>query len=75
MKEIKSSIFFCITLLCMASCMAIIHSCTVSFHNISTNGTPTDISDDDIRIDLHASQKMTAPHLKLTGPAGPKGIN
>jgi len=72
MKEIKSSIFFCITLLCVFSVLAIVHGCTVSFHNIYTNGTPTDIVDDEARIDVQAIPKV--PHLKLTGPAGPQGI-
>lgn len=68
MREIKSSIFFCITLLCVASVVAIIHGCTVSFHNIYTNGTPTDIIDNESSIDVQSMPK--APNLKLTGPRG-----
>lgn len=68
MKEIKSSIFFCITLLCVFSVLAIVNGCTVSFHNIYTNGTPTDIIDDESSIDVQSMPK--APNLKLTGPKG-----
>ncbi len=70
MNAIKSSIFFCITLLCVASFMAVTHACTISLQNISTHGTATDVVDDDLRTDVQTSAKMNIPNLKLTGPIG-----
>jgi|GEM_PF-5205624 len=70
MNAIKSSIFFCITLLCVGSFMAITHACTISFQHISTRGTATDITDDDFSTDSPTTQKMRVPNLKLTGPTG-----
>lgn len=70
MNAIKSSIFFCITLLCVFSVLAILHACTISCHNICTHGTDTEVVDEVVRTAIPKSPTMNIPNLKLTGPMG-----
>lgn len=58
MNVIKSSIFFCITLLCVFTVLAILHACTMSFHNISMHGNIKEFEDKDTETSLQVVPKV-----------------
>lgn len=57
----RLSIFFCIYVLAVFSVAVIAQGCTISFQNISTHGTATDLVDENQRADANVRANVQLP--------------